>query len=276
MNTVFFIFKIVAFVLSCGYFFSTLKKNLIVSIFTGIIALISGFLTIEALYEYFHKDSIKNFFNKTEIQKEKNTEKDIISLYASGKLLANLYNLMGSYPWLENKLKETDEYKNFKKDKQYEINQEFNMLTKKEQSLVKKTLEKPSMSNIELSLKYMQYDLNEKLTNFFEMMKVFGDLNGDGIPELVFDYNNYCGSGGCTFPIYQINIKDQTVTNIGYTSDIDMESSISKDKINGWYPIIYNHRIGSTYYETLLVFENGKYLEKGTLENEINEKEDTK
>jgi hypothetical protein len=297
LTTVVFTIKIIIFILSTGYFFTDLfRKNALISIFAGMISIASGFYTFKTFYEEFNKKSEENVsniekqdlakglgtkasnpenlkkLNTNQIIEEKAAENEIISLYKSGKLSTNLDNLLNSYPWLENKLKEINDFKSFKEDKQFEINQKLNELSIEEQSLIKKALEKPSLS--ESYLKYLEYDLNEQLFSFFEMMKVFGDLNNDGIPELVFDYPAYCGSGGCTFPIYQINIKDETVNYIGYTSDTNIENSIAKDKINGWYPIIYEHRIGPTYYETLLVFEDGKYIEKGTLENNLNEKGD--
>jgi len=84
------------------------------------------------------------------------------------------------------------------------------------------------------------------------------DLNGDGVPELYFDFPLACGSGGCMHDILSFNSRTQVMEYIGQFSTRRFE--VLGNPINGWAPIKETTRMGAceeiiTHY----VFRDAEY-----------------
>jgi len=77
--------------------------------------------------------------------------------------------------------------------------------------------------------------------------QILEDLNGDGISEL-FLYNSYrCGSGGCNFKIYQIDIKNKKLKEIFdlYDNYDGKSKNILSTSHDGWKDIKLKKCYGS-------------------------------
>jgi len=78
--------------------------------------------------------------------------------------------------------------------------------------------------------------------------QILEDLNGDGVSE-IFLYNSYrCGSGGCNFKIYQIDIEHKNLKEIFdlYDNYDGKSNNILSTTHNGWKDIKLKKCYGST------------------------------
>lgn len=84
------------------------------------------------------------------------------------------------------------------------------------------------------------------------------DLNGDGIPELYFDFPLACGTGGCTNDILSFNPRTESMEYIGQFSTRQFQ--ILGNPINGWAAIKETWRMGACEQKiTRYTFRNGEY-----------------
>jgi len=73
----------------------------------------------------------------------------------------------------------------------------------------------------------------EKRLNARDTVAVLDDLNSDGLPELTAIGSQWCGSGGCSYPVFALDIATQQVVEIG-AMGIDGIESILDRSMNGW------------------------------------------
>ena len=91
----------------------------------------------------------------------------------------------------------------------------------------------------------MNEDNIEAYTLDSAYFKILDDLNGDGILEIYLLNYQRCGSGGCSYKIYQVDSKNKKLKEIFDLYDDDKSTVIGKAGVNGWKSISVVHCWGA-------------------------------